>query len=104
MSNPYGISQQDEEEIRARDKTCVYCRILMKHYPHSMHASGATIEHFNNDGPFKKKYNVAICCRRCNSSKGTMRLSAWFKTLYCRERNINKETVPKPVKKYMRLR
>lgn len=30
MSNKYGISNQDEREIRARDKACVYCRILMK--------------------------------------------------------------------------
>jgi 5-methylcytosine-specific restriction endonuclease McrA len=71
-SNTYGISKQLEREIRARDKTCIYCGILMKQYPHAMSASGATIEHFNNDGPFEEKYNVAICCRRCNSSKGTM--------------------------------
>jgi 5-methylcytosine-specific restriction endonuclease McrA len=101
MSNTYGISEQDEREIRARDKTCVYCGILMKQHPHAMVASGATIEHFNNDGPFKKKYNVAICCRRCNSSKGTMSLSAWFKTAYCREKKINEETVAKPVKEYL---
>jgi 5-methylcytosine-specific restriction endonuclease McrA len=101
MSNTYGISEQDEREIRARDKTCVYCGILMKQHPHAMAAYGATIEHFNNDGPFKKKYNVAICCRRCNSSKGTMSLSAWFKTAYCREKKINEETVAKPVKEYL---
>jgi len=80
MSNTYGISDQDEREIRARDKACVYCGILMKQRPHAMHASGATIEHFNNDGPFQEKCNVAICCRHCNSSKGTKSLSAWFKT------------------------
>jgi len=66
-------------------------------------ASGATIEHFNNDGPYDEKYNVAICCRRCNSSKGKKKLSAWFKTPYCREKKINIETVSKPVKEYMRL-
>ena len=75
----------------------------MKQYPHAMGASGATIEHFNNDGPSKKKYNLAICCRRCNSSKGTMSLSAWFKTPYCREKKINDKTVSKAVKEYMRL-
>ena len=75
----------------------------MKQYPHAMSASGATIEHFNNDGPFEEKYNVAICCRRCNSSKGTMRLSAWFKTPYCREKKINEETISTPVREYMRL-
>jgi hypothetical protein len=103
MSNKYGISKQHEQEIRARDKTCVYCGVLMKQYPHAMGAAGATIEHFNNDGPLKEKYNLAICCRRCNSSKGTVKLSAWFKTLYCRERKINKETVSKSVKEYLRL-
>lgn len=101
MPNAYGISERDEREIRARDKNCVYCRILMRQ--HSRGASGATIEHFNNDGPFEKKHNVAICCRGCNSSKGTKKLLAWFKTPYCRERKINKETVLKPVKEYMRL-
>jgi hypothetical protein len=75
----------------------------MKQSPQAMAASGATIEHFNNDGPFKKKYNVAVCCRRCNSSKGTMSLSAWFKTPYCREKEINEETVSAPVKEYLRL-
>jgi len=104
MSNTYGISKQDEQEIRARDKTCVYCRIVMKQSPHAMGASGATIEHFNNDGPLKKKYNLAICCRRCNSSKGIMSLSGWFKTAYCRRKEISKETVLKPVKEYMRLK
>jgi 5-methylcytosine-specific restriction endonuclease McrA len=99
MSNTYGISKQDEREIRTRDKTCVYCHVPMKRTG----ASGATIEHFNNDGPLKKKYNVAICCRRCNSSKGTKKLSDWFKTDYCGQNKINEKTVSKPVKQYMRL-
>jgi len=33
MSNTYGISEHDEREIRARDKTCVYCHIVMKQPP-----------------------------------------------------------------------
>jgi 5-methylcytosine-specific restriction endonuclease McrA len=103
MSNTYGISDQDEREIRARDKACVYCGILMKQSRHARSASAATIGHFNNDGPLKEKYNVAICCRRCNSSKGTMKLPAWFNTPYCRERKINGETVSTPVKEYIRL-
>jgi hypothetical protein len=100
MANTYGISKQDEQEIRARDKTCVYCRKLMKK---SRRSFGATIEHFNNDGPFDAKYNVAICCRGCNSSKGTKDLLAWFATDYCREKKINVKAVSKPVRDYMRL-
>jgi len=103
MSNTYGISDEDEREVRARDKSCVYCGILMKQSPHARGASGATIEHFNNRGPLQEKYSVAICCRRCNSSKGTKRLSAWFKTPYCCEKKITAETVSKPVKEYIRL-
>jgi hypothetical protein len=103
MSNSYGISEVDEREIRARDKNCVYCHVLMKQYPHAKKPSGATIEHFDNDGPFEKKVNVAICCRRCNSSKGTKSLSAWFKTPYCRERKINEESVSKVVREYLGL-
>ncbi len=104
MPNRYGISEEDEKEIRARDKRCVYCHVVLKHCPHAMSASGATIEHFNNDGPFDKKYNVAFCCRRCNSSKGTQKLSDWFDTAYCksRKKEINARTVAKPVKEFIR--
>lgn len=98
MSNTYGISKQDEREIRERDRSCVYCNTAMT----QTGASGATIEHFNNDGPLNEKFNVAICCRCCNSSKGTMTLLAWFETAYCRDNKINKETVANPVKEYMR--
>jgi hypothetical protein len=100
MSNTYGISDKDEQEIRARDKTCVYCHKLMKK---SRRSFGATIEHFNNDGPFEKRFNLAICCRGCNSSKGIKKLLAWFKTDYCYKKNINVKTVSKPVGDYMRL-
>jgi 5-methylcytosine-specific restriction endonuclease McrA len=101
MSNTYGISAQDERDIRTRDKTCVYCRILMKQSPHAMGPFGATIEHFNNDGPLDEKYNAAICCRRCNSSKGTKTLTDWFNAPYCRERKINEQTVSKVVMEFM---
>lgn len=103
MSNTYGISKQDEREIRARDKKCVYCRIRMKQSSRARGPSEATIEHFNNDGPFKKRYNLAICCRRCNSSRRDKSLSDWFKTEYCLKKKINEKMVAKPVKEYLRL-
>ena len=76
----------------------------MKQYPHAMGASGATIEHFNNEGPLKKKYNVAICCRRCNSSRRDKSLSDWFKTEYCLKKKINEKTAAEPVKEFLLLR
>jgi 5-methylcytosine-specific restriction endonuclease McrA len=102
MSNRWGIPKKIEEEIRARDKRCVFCHVSMRRASRARGTSDATIEHFNNDGPLGKKYNVAICCRGCNSSKGTKRLLAWFKTPYCRKRKINEKTVAKPVKEYLR--
>jgi len=37
----------------------------------------ATWEHIDNDGPATKK-NIALCCFRCNSSKGEKVLSEWL--------------------------
>ena len=103
MSNKYGIPEEDEKEIRVRDKTCVYCHKTMKVFgTKGSRRDSATIEHLNNDGPFDKKYNLAICCSSCNSSRGDKDLLAWFKTSYCIERNINKDTVAKPVKEYIK--
>src|SRR5580693_4324642 len=102
MSNTYGISGDVERHIRARDKTCVYCGSSMKLWPCKRDATEATIEHFNNRGPFRKKYNLAICCRGCNSSKGTKTLLTWFKSDYCRKKGIGAESVARPVKRYIR--
>jgi hypothetical protein len=111
MSNVFGIPRGDEEELRARDKTCVYCQKVMKTCAEIKSAAGefadqATIEHLNFDGPFYvrdglKKDDLVICCRGCNSSRGTLRLSDWFKSEYCLTRNISETTVAEPVKKYL---
>jgi hypothetical protein len=105
MSNKYGIPDADEREIRARDKACVYCHIAMKEYAHTRGTPGdkATIEHLHNDGPFDHKSNLAICCGRCNSSRGNMELLDWFQTSYCKDNNINEETVAQPVQEYIRF-
>jgi len=102
MSNNYGIPEEVEKEIRARDKICVFCHVSLTQPTRAKDGSEASIEHFNNDGPLRKKYNLAICCRRCNSSKGTKKLLAWFRMPYCVDRNINKETVATPVREYVR--
>jgi hypothetical protein len=70
----------------------------------SFSAAGATIEHFDNGRDFEKKYNVAICCRRCNSSKGTLTLSQWLKKPYCVQNGINEKTVSNAVRAFLRLR
>jgi hypothetical protein len=112
MSNVFGISRGDEEELRARDRMCVYCRKAMKTFADVKAARGkladqATIEHLSFDGPFYvrdglKKKDLAICCRGCNSSRGERRLLDWFKLDYCLSRNISEDTVAEPVKRYLR--
>jgi hypothetical protein len=112
MPNIFGISREDEEELRTRDKTCVYCRKPMKTSAEikatkCSRADEATIEHLNFDGPFYtkdglRKEHLAICCRGCNSSRGTLKLLDWFKSDYCVSRGINENTVAEPVKKYLR--
>src|SRR3989344_842944 len=104
MFNKYGIPEEELKEIRARDITCVYCHRVMQDHSGTKGTPGdkATIDHLSNDGPFDKKSTLAICCGRCNSSRGKKELQDWFKTPYCVERNINEETVAEPIKEYIR--
>ena len=101
MANTYGISHRDEQRIRARDKRCVYCGVRLKKSPPRQ---SATIEHFNNDGPFSRYYNIAICCRACNSSKGEKKLLKWLASPYCQRKGITQQTVAKVVREYLRMK
>jgi len=103
MPNKYGISNKNEEEIRKRDKLCVYCHKAMKKWNKNSRSDSATIEHLNNEGPFNEKSNLVICCGACNSSRRNKELLIWFKESYCLERNINEKTVAEPVKEYIKF-
>ncbi len=104
MSNKYGISEKDEQEIRLRDKTCVYChKKMINPSDNENRTDWATIEHLNFLPPWDDSVTVAICCFSCNASRGQKILSEWFKTEYCLERNINRKTVAEPVNWYLRL-
>jgi hypothetical protein len=111
MANQFGISRQDEESIRARDKACVYCRKAMRTTKELKSGIGkvgdrASIEHLNFCGPFYIKDglrldDIVICCGSCNSSRRDRRLWDWFRFDYCVKRNINVDTVADPVRKYL---
>ena len=111
MSNRFGIESPDEQALRTRDKSCVYCHKAMKTFPEIKAGNGdrrdlATIEHLNFDPPFYVKdglrtEDIAICCFACNASRGNRRLWEWFTMPYCRVRDINVETVAQPVKRYL---
>ena len=94
-------------EVFLRDKNCSYCGKRMI-FPYNINnrKNSATIEHLNFDGPFYWKdglkiEDIVIVCGSCNSSRGIKPLPVWFKTPYCKERNINEKTVSTPAKKYL---
>lgn len=105
----FGIPDNVLAEIRARDKSCVYChKIMIDPYQTQKSKDSATIEHLNSDPPFHwsdglREDGIAICCGSCNSSRGQKRLTDWFKSRYCIDRNINADTVADPVKRYLQL-
>ncbi len=108
MANNYGIPEEIEKRIRDRDKKCVYCHKDMI-YPcvGENKRDWATIEHLCESPPFYwndglKEEGLAICCASCNSSRGKMKITDWFKTSYCAANNINDETVAKPVQIYIK--
>jgi hypothetical protein len=112
VANRFGIAFHDEQALRERDKTCVYCHKAMRTFPEIKAGRGvrkdlATIEHLNFDEPFYVKdglqiEHIVICCAACNSSRRDRRLWDWFKSAYCAGRNINPDTVAEPVQKYLR--
>lgn len=102
--NRWSIPKLLEDEIKSRDKTCVYCgvKLLEVAPPGSSRKAKATWEHIINDAHIITHDNIARCCAACNSSKGTKRLSDWIKSNYCKERGINRNTVAPIVKKALR--
>ncbi len=99
--NRWGIPDWLEEEVNARDKSCVYCgaRLVEQIPPRGPRKAVATWEHIINDASIVTRENIARCCVACNSSKGTKKLSDWMQSSYCQKRGISKETVAEVVKK-----
>lgn len=98
--NRWGIPLSLEEEIRRRDKTCVYCGVRMvEKRPHGgSRRVVATWEHIINDATIVTHQNIARCCAACNSSKGTKDLVEWLQSPYCKSNGITEETVAEVVK------
>ena len=99
--NRWGIPIWLEEEVRARDKTCVYCGVQMieRITPGGSRRTVATWEHIINNATIVTRENIARCCAACNSSKGTKKLSDWMQSSYCKKHGINKDTVAEVVRR-----
>jgi len=104
MKNKYGLPEDKLNKIRERDKDCVYChKKMINPSDGGFCGDWATIEHLNCLPPWNNPNTIAICCGSCNSSRGDKKLSDWFKSAYCIERNIKKETVAESVQEYIRF-
>jgi len=89
-----------ENEVRTRDKRCVYCGVEMIHkVPRgNPRKHAATWEHIINDSRIVTRENIALCCSSCNSSKGQKLLIHWLQSSYCVVRGIDENSVADIVK------
>lgn len=97
MANKWNIPSWLEKEVRLRDLNCVYCGVKFQNNSCDM----ASWEHINNKGKDVEKWNIVLCCRSCNSSKGVKNLIDWLNSPYCLNKNINTKTVANIIKKYI---
>jgi hypothetical protein len=104
--NRWGIPDQLEEEVKKRDKACIYCGVQMiEQMPLcGSRKTAATWEHIINDASIVTLENIARCCFSCNSSKGSQKLSEWIQSSYCKKRGINKSTVADVVKNALKAK
>lgn len=98
--NRWGIPKWLEEEVRERDKACVYCGVQMveKIPQNGSRRTVATWEHIINNASIITRGNIARCCAACNSSKGTKRVADWLQSNYCKSHRITEESVADVVK------
>jgi len=99
--NNWNIPDWLENEVRKRDKKCVYCgKEMVEKVPFgSSRKNLATWEHIVNDETIITRENIALCCSPCNSSKETKDLSVWMNSKYCKTNNICYDTVADVIKK-----
>ena len=89
--NRWNIPDWLEKEVRERDTACIYCRVDFNST--GSFGGRASWEHIVNDARIVTRENIALCCRSCNSSKGTKLLVVWLESPYCKRRGISAETV-----------
>jgi hypothetical protein len=98
--NIWSIPDLLENEVRARDKNCVYCGVeMLQKVPRgSPRKTVATWEHIINDARIITRENIALCCCACNASKGQKTLVDWLQSTYCVQRGVSENTVAQIVK------
>jgi hypothetical protein len=104
--NGWGIPDWLEEEVKKRDKACVYCgtQMIEQMPPRGPRKAVATWEHIINDASIVSREHITRCCVASNSSKGTKKLADWLQSSYCKKRGISKDTVAEVVKEALRVK
>lgn len=97
MANNWNIPDWLENEVRKRDRACVYCGIEFTPAKVSK-KSAASWEHIINDAKIITRENIVLCCCGCNASKGQKRLSIWLQSNYCKDRGITADSVAPIIK------
>ncbi|WP_428024647.1 HNH endonuclease [Arcobacter sp.] len=100
MANNWNIPLWLELEVRQRDKRCVYCGVEFTSSKISK-KTAPSWEHIINDAKIITRENITLCCCSCNASKGQKKLSIWLESKYCKEKNINKDTVALIIKQVL---
>ena len=95
--NRWNIPDWLENEVVARDRSCVYCRVDFT-APSAERRAKPSWEHIINDARIVTRENIVLCCVGCNASKGTRTLSAWLESKYCVARGITRSSVASIVK------
>ena len=97
MANNWNIPDWLENEVRKRDRACVYCGIEFTPAKISK-KSAASWEHIINDAKIITRKNIVLCCCGCNASKGQKQLSTWLQSNYCKDRGITADSVAPIIK------
>lgn len=99
--NRWKIPSVLEQEILARDTSCVYCGLSFEK-PGLTRGDRPSWEHIANDATMISRENIARCCMSCNASKGAKDLEVWLKSKYCQRKAISADTVAKVVRDALR--
>lgn len=97
MANKWNIPDWLENEVRKRDRACVYCGIEFTPAKISK-KSAASWEHIINDATIITRENIVLCCCGCNASKGQKQISTWLQSNYCKDRGITADSVAPIIK------
>jgi 5-methylcytosine-specific restriction endonuclease McrA len=95
--NRWNIPEELEQEVLARDTTCVYCGLAFTPLAPTRGAKPSW-EHIINDAKIITRENIARCCMSCNASKGAKELAVWLQTSYCQQKGITQSTVAEVVR------